>query len=69
MDNEQQLLMLKAKLNMLTKEHSDLDALVKEMVSSNVCDLLSLQRRKKRKLSLKDEINAIKQMITPDILA
>ena len=32
MDNEQQELMLKAKLNMLTKEHRDLDALVKEMV-------------------------------------
>ena len=69
MDNEQHLLMLKAKINMLTKEHRDLDALVKKMVSSGVCDLARLQRSKKRKLYLKDEINAIKQMITPDILA
>ena len=69
MDNEQQKLMLKAKLNMLTKEHRDLDAQVKEITSSGVYDFSRLQRSKKRKLYLKDEINAIKQMITPDILA
>ena len=69
MDKEQKRLMLEAKLAMLQKEHRELDEQIQEMILSGVCDMLRLQRRKKRKLVLKDEMESIKHYLIPDILA
>ena len=57
------------KLEVLLSEHRDLDDLIDSMVTHQVCDQLQLQRLKKRKLGLKDEIIKLKALIVPDIIA
>ena len=69
MDNEQEKLMLEAKLAVLVEEHRALDSKVESMLTGQVCDMFALQRFKKRKLVLKDDIQKIKNLLTPDILA
>ena len=69
MKKQQQRLLLEGKLQILMEEHRDLDEAVERMAESGVSDMLRLQRLKKRKLMLKDEIAKIKRMLVPDILA
>ena len=57
------------KLNDLLSEHRELDDIIDSMVTGQVYDQLQLQRLKKRKLSLKDEIIKLKALIVPDIIA
>ena len=56
------------KLEDLLSEHRDLDDVIDSMVIGQV-DQLQLQRLKKRKLGLKDEIIKLKALIVPDIIA
>ena len=60
---------IRKKLEELLSEHSDLDDVIDSMVKNQVFDQLQLQRLKKRKLGLKDEIIKLKALIVPDIIA
>lgn len=60
---------LKALLARLRQEHRDLDAAIEALHNSPGSDLLQVQRLKKRRLMLRDRINAIEDQLTPDIIA
>ena len=60
---------LHARLNELQSEHRDLDDVIGHLASDTPFDQLQLQRLKKRKLGLKDEIALIRSCILPDIIA
>jgi hypothetical protein len=60
---------LRVKLELLQREHRDLDAAISALHGEARADPLTLQRLKKRKLMLKDEIQRISDEITPDIIA
>ena len=60
---------LGAQLARLQQEHRDLDAAIDALHQSPAPDLLQLQRLKKRKLLLRDQIAAIEDYLTPDIIA
>tara|TARA_E500000305_G_scaffold96271_1_gene86242 strand:+ start:35105 stop:35392 length:288 start_codon:yes stop_codon:yes gene_type:complete len=60
---------LRVKLEVLKREHRDLDVAIEAMQQTGHLDALRLQRMKKQKLSLKDRIAVIEDEITPDIIA
>jgi hypothetical protein len=60
---------LRAQLARLLQEHRDLDAAIAALQDSPGADVLQVQRLKKRKLYLRDRINAIEDQLTPDIIA
>lgn len=60
---------LRVKLEMLKREHRDLDAAIEAMQETGHMDALRLKRLKKQKLALKDRIALIEDEITPDIIA
>lgn len=60
---------LRVKLEMLRREHRDLDAAIEAMQETGHMDALRLKRLKKQKLALKDRIALIEDEITPDIIA
>ncbi|PZQ45401.1 MAG: hypothetical protein DI551_07420 [Micavibrio aeruginosavorus] len=60
---------LQEKLADLEREHRDLDHEIDRLVSTPPVDLLAIQRLKKKKLALKDQIQKLKSDILPDIIA
>ena len=60
---------LRVKLEVLRREHRDLDEAIDALQAKNSADTLTLQRLKRRKLKLKDQITTIEDQITPDIIA
>ena len=60
---------LKAKLAALKTEHRDLDEVIAQLAERTPFDQLQLQRLKKRKLLLKDQISKIESELLPDIIA
>ncbi len=64
-----QLEVKRVKLAVLQREHRDMDQAIHEMQQSGRADQLALRRLKKRKLQLKDEIAALEDEVTPDIIA
>ena len=64
---EQQI--LKARLHVLESEHRDLDDVIERLSEDKPFDQLQLQRLKKRKLVLKDEMALVRSRIRPDIIA
>ena len=60
---------LRAKLAALKSEHRDLDEVIARLAQRAPFDQLELQRMKKRKLSLKDQISKIDSELLPDIIA
>jgi len=56
------------RLHELRSEHRDLDTVIARLDGSSV-DQLQLQRLKKRKLMLKDEIAWLEGRLVPDIIA
>tara|TARA_B100000925_G_scaffold198359_1_gene150219 strand:+ start:836 stop:1051 length:216 start_codon:yes stop_codon:yes gene_type:complete len=64
---EQQI--LKARLYVLESEHRDLDDVIERLSEGKPFDQLQLQRLKKRKLVLKDEMALVRSRILPDIIA
>ena len=60
---------LKAKLQALLSEHRDLDDVITQMTGASTSDQLRIQRLKKRKLTIKDEIARLHALVLPDIIA
>jgi len=60
---------LKAKLAALKTEHRDLDDVIARLAERAPFDQLQLQRLKKRKLGLKDQITKLESQLIPDIIA
>jgi len=60
---------LKLKINQLHTEHRDLDDVINRLSQSAAQDQLQLQRLKKRKLFLKDQIAMLERQLEPDIRA
>jgi hypothetical protein len=60
---------LEEKLAELEREHRVLDQEIDRLVSTPPVDLLTIQRLKKKKLVLKDQIIKLKSDIVPDIIA
>ncbi len=60
---------LKQRINELHIEHRDLDDIIDQLVDKTGQDQLQLQRLKKRKLHLKDQISVLERQLTPDIRA
>jgi hypothetical protein len=60
---------LREKLEELQRQHRDLDAEIARLGSEAAGDQLQMQRLKRRKLKLKDEITAINGQLIPDIIA
>ena len=65
-DNQDQIV---AQLHQLESEHRDLDDVIERLGDDKPFDQLKLQRLKKRKLALKDEITTLRSRILPDIIA
>ncbi|WP_126976985.1 YdcH family protein [Frigidibacter oleivorans] len=60
---------LRLKLEVLRREHRDLDEAIRALEETGRGDQLTLRRLKKQKLSLKDQIARIDDLLTPDIIA
>ena len=60
---------LRVKLEVLKREHRDLDEAIHALEASARADHLTLRRLKKQKLQLKDRIQLIEDALLPDIIA
>jgi hypothetical protein len=60
---------LERKLVELKTEHRDLDDVIARLSERQPFDQIQLQRLKKRKLHLKDQISLIENQLLPDIIA
>jgi hypothetical protein len=60
---------IEARLVELKLEHRDLDDVILRLMQTQVIDQLQLQRLKKRKLLVKDQISMLERQLTPDIRA
>lgn len=60
---------LQDKLAELEREHKETDTEIDRLMNSRPVDLLQIQRLKKKKLFLKDQIQKVRSDILPDIIA
>ncbi|MSP21209.1 MAG: DUF465 domain-containing protein [Alphaproteobacteria bacterium] len=60
---------LQRKLTDLREEHRDLDEAIAALTEPNSANQLRIQRMKKRKLALKDQIAQLESALLPDIIA
>ncbi len=60
---------LRVRLGLLRREHSDLDTAIHALEATPAPDMLAIRRMKKKKLSLKEAIVRLEDEITPDIIA
>jgi hypothetical protein len=65
-DNDQTV---RARLAEMRLQHQDLDAAISALEARPQADQIQIARLKKRKLSLRDDISALEDQITPDIIA
>lgn len=68
-DDDAIKIQLRKRLEQLTLEHRDLDEVIEQLALGTTVDILKLQRLKKHKLGIKDEIRIINQKLLPDIIA
>jgi hypothetical protein len=61
--------MLRIKLEVMRREHRDLDQAILALEETGRPDALTLRRLKKQKLALKDQIVKIEDQLIPDIIA
>ncbi|MBT3910181.1 MAG: DUF465 domain-containing protein [Rhodospirillaceae bacterium] len=61
--------LLETKLIELKTEHRDMDDVIERLSAALPFDQLQVQRMKKRKLQLKDQISKIEGQLLPDIIA
>lgn len=67
--SEEETALLQRRLSDLRTEHRDLDDVIGRLGEQLPTDQLQIQRLKKRKLRLKDEIMSIESKLLPDIIA
>ncbi len=60
---------LKQRLEKLTDEHRELNDLIEEKLREPIVNQIAVQRLKKRKLLLKDQIGKLRSQLLPDIIA
>jgi hypothetical protein len=61
--------MLRVRLDVMRREHRELDLAIGDMESAVRPDPLTLRRLKKQKLALKDQIVRLEDRLIPDIIA
>lgn len=66
---EEEKAQIRQRLQALEVEHHDLDDVICRLVVDRSLDQLQLQRLKKRKLLLKDQIQRLRARLIPDIIA
>ena len=64
-----QIEVLRVKLEVLRRQHRDLDDAIEALEERRSADMLTLRRLKKQKLGLKDQIVLLEDQLTPDIIA
>ncbi|WP_371396915.1 YdcH family protein [Fretibacter rubidus] len=64
--SEDDLLVL---LERLKSEHRRIDKEIRALEENGVSDMLKIKRMKKIKLSIKDQVTYLENMLTPDIIA
>ena len=60
---------LKKKLELLKDEHRDLDTMIDDLLRENIVNQLAVQRLKKKKLLVRDQMARVNRELIPDILA
>ena len=60
---------IRARISELMQEHRDLDDMIARVSEAAPFDQLQLQRMKKRKLLIKDELSRLNGLLLPDIIA
>lgn len=60
---------IKHRLSTLETEHRDLDDVIDQVTAGVLFDQIQVQRLKKRKLMLKDEILRLRSVLIPDSIA
>ena len=60
---------IKHRLSALETEHQDLDDVIDQVTAGVLFDQIQVQRLKKRKLMLKDEILRLRSVLIPDSIA
>ena len=68
MDEEQEA-EIRGRIGELTEEHRDLDHMIARVSEAAPFDQLQLQRLKKRKLLIKDQLSRLNAMLIPDMPA
>ena len=66
---EEEKAQIRERLQNLEMEHHDLDDVISRLAADPSQDRLQLQRLKKRKLILKDQIQKLRTRLIPDIIA
>lgn len=66
MDNQE---VLRNQLEKLNEEHRELDLMIEGMLGESIVNQIAVQRMKKRKLLLKDQMLKVKSKLLPDIIA
>ena len=66
---EEEKSQIRDRLQSLEIEHHDLDDVIDRLAADPAQDRLQLQRLKKRKLVLKDQIQRLRARLIPDIIA
>jgi hypothetical protein len=67
--SEEELAQMRQRLQVMEIEHHDLDDVIGRLSADPAQDQLQLQRLKKRKLYLKDQISRLRARLIPDIIA
>jgi hypothetical protein len=65
---EQEQAEIRLALARLRQDHADFDAAIAAMIQTG-CDPLQVQRMKKKKLTIKDQLQRIEDQLIPDIIA
>ena len=60
---------LQQQLSDIQLAHRDLDDVIDHLIETRPFDQLQIQRLKKRKLGLKDQISKLESRLLPDIIA
>ena len=60
---------IRQKLSSLRQDHRELDDVINRIADEAPYDQLQMQRLKRRKLALKDQITRLESQLLPDIIA
>lgn len=60
---------IRARIEIARRDHRDLDSAIEALRLMPTVDMIQLQRFKKRKLKLRDEIAMLEDLLIPDIIA